>query len=157
MTCVPNPMQYSTQSLAGDNAQEVVCKRLVAETESLFSHYSVTEKAGRKDQMHELFEQCVQFKRRLERQESRYHFRYGDPRTGYDSATMLSTTGEEDPNFAVLFAPWPALWRDTDDGKRLMVVREQAWIRKDNPGRLMARSGTSDETLSCSSMDVGYA
>ncbi|RMJ26571.1 hypothetical protein PHISP_02563 [Aspergillus sp. HF37] len=145
------------ESLIGDNAQEATCKSLIAVTESLFSHYSVTEETGRKDQMHELFEQCEQFKRRLERQEFRYHFRYSDPGTDYDSATMLSITGEEDPDFAVLFSPWPALWRDADDSKRLMVAREQVWVRKDNPGRPMARSATSDETLFCSSMDVGYA
>lgn len=111
------------------NELHTVFERSIEDFERYFSVYSTTEAAARASQFFELMQKCMEFKRRLERQEFRYHFSSSSPFAVYDPATMHSITGNGGAGSVILFSLWPALWRGTGDNELQLIAPEQVWVR----------------------------
>ncbi|GFG27157.1 hypothetical protein IFM61606_07175 [Aspergillus udagawae] len=87
--------------------------------------------------LYELFRNCVDFKRRLERQPARYNFSNTSSGHRFISGAMQSVTGQEGEGAVVEFCLWPALWKGD-----VLVYPDTVWSKMDegfvkdsNPGR----------------------
>ncbi|GIJ83088.1 hypothetical protein Asppvi_001606 [Aspergillus pseudoviridinutans] len=80
----------------------------------------------REKKLYELFQSCVDFKRRLERQTDRYKFSHTSSGHRFISGTMQSVTGQEGEGTVVEFSLWPGLWKGD-----VLLYPETVWSKMD--------------------------
>ncbi|KAF3407435.1 hypothetical protein DPV78_000526 [Talaromyces pinophilus] len=121
----------STTSKALDNHAMV---------ETLFSDYyspNVTKENTRKA-LHQIYENCVAFKKKLERQESDYVIKQSTPGILYSREQMNSLNFKEEDGSIVEMSIWPSLYKVSFDNEELLIEREAVWTKKptqaDNTG-----------------------
>jgi hypothetical protein len=90
----------------------------------------------REKKLYELFRNCVDSKRRLERQPAWYKFSHTSSGHWIISGAMQSVTGQEGEGAVVEFCLWPGLWKGD-----VLLYPETVWSRMDegsgkdsNPG-----------------------
>lgn len=106
---------------------------VIQHIELRFSSYSTTNAATRSEQIRQAIQQCMRFKRCLERQEFPYHFSRSEPGTGFNPTSMHSITGSKGPGSVVLFSLFPSLWRNIGEGTDQLIAQEQVWVRCGQP------------------------
>jgi hypothetical protein len=84
-----------------------------------------------------LFQSCVHFKRRLERQPARYKFSHTSSGHRFISSTMQSVTGQEGEGAVVEYCVWPGLWKDD-----VLLYPEIVWTKMDEASVKDSSPGT---------------
>lgn len=116
------------ESLSGDTEKDVGA-HFLNDVEWFFSAYSTTEGTTRTAQLQGFVEQCIRFKRRLERQEFRFYFSSSAAGTVYNPDSMHSVSGNQNPDSIVILSLWPSIWRDTATNERQLIEPEQVWVK----------------------------
>ncbi|KAF7165713.1 hypothetical protein CNMCM5623_009813 [Aspergillus felis] len=91
----------------------------------------------REKKLYELFQSCVDFKRRLERQPDWYKFSHTSSGHRFISGTMQSVTGQEGEGTVVEFSLWPGLWKGD-----VLPYPETVWSKMDEASVKDSTPGT---------------
>ncbi|GFF99327.1 hypothetical protein IFM61392_00773 [Aspergillus lentulus] len=91
----------------------------------------------REKKVYELFQSCVDFKRRLERQSARYKFSHTPSGHRFISSTMQSVTGQEGEGAVVEHCLWPGLWKGD-----VLLYPETVWTKMDEASVKDSSPGT---------------
>ncbi|PCH00131.1 Hypothetical protein PENO1_047900 [Penicillium occitanis (nom. inval.)] len=98
---------------------------------------NVTKENTRKA-LHQIYENCVAFKKKLERQESDYVIKQSTPGILYSREQMNSLNFKEEDGSIVEMSIWPSLYKVSFDNEELLIEREAVWTKKptqaDNTG-----------------------
>jgi hypothetical protein len=134
-------MSSASASLAKPDI-EADCDRIAQSLEERFSHLSVTDTKLRTKQLKALLWQCIDFKRKLERQGDFYYFWWSSPGRRFREEHMTSLAAEDPVNDVVARSLWPLLFRAWPGGE-LVVEKE---LVTTSPG---ATHGSTDRENSC--------
>lgn len=91
--------------------------------------------------IHQIFNDCLAFKKKLERQEFEYVFRQSPRETVYSAAKMNSLNYNEDEGSTVMMSIWPSIYKVSFDNEELLIESEAVWTK--NPTHIN-ESGTED-------------
>lgn len=83
------------------------CNRIAKMVEGKFSHYSVTDTTRRTTKLKALLWQCIDFKKKLERQGNSYFFWWSSPGRRSREEHMTAITCEDPSNELVEQSFWP--------------------------------------------------
>lgn len=124
----------ATTSLAWQNAfrEELgnIPAQLAVYIDSSLSKYSVTETQMRQGQLRKIIAQCVNFKKRLERQEKCHGFYMCHPGVAYIPDDMQTVADAQSMKGIVEFCIFPGLWRRAQQGKYSAVQKASVWTRR---------------------------
>lgn len=115
-------MSRASASLAKSDI-DADCNRIAQSVEDKFSHYSVTDTTRRMVQLKALLWQCIDFKKKLERQGDFYFFWWSSPGRRFREEHMKALTCEDPPNELVERSLWPMLFKARLGGD-LVVEKE---------------------------------
>lgn len=102
---------------------------LLQKIETLFSRYYSPDipKEDVYRGLHQIFEDCVAFKQKLERQEFDYIIDQSPPGTIYSSEHMNSLNFIEEDGSIVQMSVWPSLCKVSFDNEPLLIEHEAVW------------------------------
>ncbi|QGA17173.1 hypothetical protein EYB26_004843 [Talaromyces marneffei] len=108
------------------------CNQFSQMVEALFSDYYSPN--IHKDNTHrallQIFEDCLSFKKKLERQEFEYQTRQSPPGTVYSTEKMKSLNFVEDDGSIVTMSIWPSLYKLSFENEELLIQPEAVWTKE---------------------------
>jgi hypothetical protein len=82
-----------------------------------------------REELKKFLDNCLAFKKTLERQEFEYVFRQSPPGTVYSAEKMNGLTYSEEEGSTVMMSIWPSLYKVSFDNEELLIEREAVWTK----------------------------
>lgn len=80
-------------------------------------------------ELKKIFDNCLAFKKTLERQEFEYVFRQSPRETVYSAEKMNSVNHNEAEGSIVIMSTWPSIYKVSFDNEELVIEREAVWTK----------------------------
>lgn len=84
------------------------------------------------EEIHQIFKDCLAFKKRLERQESEYTIQKSQPEAMFVSQRMKTLSFIEGEGSMVQMSVWPSLHKVSFDDEVVLIEPEVVWTKKPN-------------------------